>query len=1057
MSLNDGSKRIGGGPSGRGPSLGFDPFAANDEGFRLLYSGRVEEGLQLLQASSLAGLPWALATYSWHCVNNREEVRAIELAQEALPACQAFVVRESANPALADTAAYQLSNARSNLALCHLAAGGDAAYAMDVWRAGKEVGHAESAFYPAILAWRSGDEREADHIVQALPAPVRAGLRDDMDEGVGCSSDWFAAWCRDGLVLLDRAPDEALTADVVNIERVRTLPRIQDPGVLTDADWDALRLVHGDDPQATERALRSLIDQGTNAAYPARMELGVLLVEHANVFSHRYREGWNLLVRSLNAPFRDVVGATAWNIAAEYFRRGDDESAEGFGRVALELDDPTALKHYAAQAQSEGNDAEAHELYERISQEVPPEDPAAVEARTQLARQAAMSLPAHVSDWFLTAQGSLPAHALAESAPVYLWKGHYNVDVANAAIATRFFESCECSYEDVIDVCEFCGRGPENFQSTASGPGDGGYAVFQLLPSGEDRATAGAITLFSQVDFSGVGATTTFSATLDSAAPMILGTLDCRGLLIFSDASTCFDSRDVSISIDQPTGPCLVVCWVGVESAGANFLPVAMAALSGKMADAARTRVPHLSDAGRAAIIASLWGDPNRLVNALFVDIRPDVALGNFNMLQNAEDEAALGYLAQVGELLDMESADPDLIRDVREALGCGSIEVLTALESRGYLEPELPWWQEQMRSDFRDTWGRVVTARDPYREVHDAELQDITWVRRALARSPRLTASQCATLAGDPDARVRLNVARNPVTPAAVVESLQHDADPAVRAAAADAGDEASTPQGVAAQPSPVAGLAPRFCGMCGTPLAPQANFCGNCGAPIAVLPMGYPTGGTIVDPRVQRAIGGDLTARSEIIDSVDLTAMRACFVAAMASGDLEQSEFWGLEIATAPAPASHTDQVEGIQLLCEQILVPQGRYEEACLYCTWALTLSDAGLRARARQTVDSIDVARVAAGAPRLQHYGEWRFVDLSLPADPGLPQRDHYLRIIAYLRHLDETGQFDETDSIRRDNFMSWLTGFFLGFAPELAEVGVERETVAKAMADWLEMR
>ncbi|TEX52269.1 MAG: hypothetical protein B7C55_01260, partial [Actinomycetales bacterium mxb001] len=457
-------------------------------------------------------------------------------------------------------------------------------------------------------------------------APVRAGLRDDMNEGAGCSSDWFSAWCTDGLLLLDRAPDDVLTSDVIDVERVRTLPRVQDPGVLTDADWDALRLVHGDDPQATERALRSLIDQETNAAHPARMELGVLLVEHADVFSSRYREGWNLLTRSLNAPFRDVVGATAWNIAAEYFRRGDDALAEGFGRVALQLDDPTALKHYAARAEREGNDTEAQELYERISQEVPPEDPVVVEARTQLARQAATTLPAHVSDWFLSAQGSLPAHALAESAPVYLWKGHYNVDVANAAIATRFFESCECSYEDVAEVCEICGRGPGNFQTTASGPGDGAYAVFQLLPSGEDQATAGAITLFSQVNFPGVGATTTFSATLNSAAPMILGTLDCQGLLIFSDASTSFDSRDVSISIDQPASPCLILCWVGVESPSANFLPVAMAALSGEMAVAARAKVPHLSDPARSAIIASLWGDPNRLVNALFVDIRTDVA-----------------------------------------------------------------------------------------------------------------------------------------------------------------------------------------------------------------------------------------------------------------------------------------------------------------------------------------------------------------------------------------------------------------------------------------------
>lgn len=76
MAFNDGSKRIGG-SSGGGLENGFDPFAASDESFRLLHSGRVEEGLQLLQASSLAGVPWALATSSWYCVKNREELHAV--------------------------------------------------------------------------------------------------------------------------------------------------------------------------------------------------------------------------------------------------------------------------------------------------------------------------------------------------------------------------------------------------------------------------------------------------------------------------------------------------------------------------------------------------------------------------------------------------------------------------------------------------------------------------------------------------------------------------------------------------------------------------------------------------------------------------------------------------------------------------------------------------------------------------------------------------------------------------------------------------------------------
>ena len=64
----------------------FDALAANDEGFRLLKQGRVDEGLALLADSARAGVPWALATHSWQHLIRDNPREALDLAQAALPA-----------------------------------------------------------------------------------------------------------------------------------------------------------------------------------------------------------------------------------------------------------------------------------------------------------------------------------------------------------------------------------------------------------------------------------------------------------------------------------------------------------------------------------------------------------------------------------------------------------------------------------------------------------------------------------------------------------------------------------------------------------------------------------------------------------------------------------------------------------------------------------------------------------------------------------------------------------------------------------------------------------
>lgn len=134
----------------------FDALAANNEGLRLLNGGRVDDGLALLADSARAGVPWALATHSWHNLIWDNPREALDLAQTALPACRAWIESIYGDPDLVDSARYQLINARSNLALCGLALGYPQEEALAVWEEGIGVGHAESAFYPAIVAYRWG-------------------------------------------------------------------------------------------------------------------------------------------------------------------------------------------------------------------------------------------------------------------------------------------------------------------------------------------------------------------------------------------------------------------------------------------------------------------------------------------------------------------------------------------------------------------------------------------------------------------------------------------------------------------------------------------------------------------------------------------------------------------------------------------------------------------------------------------------------------------------------------------------------------------------------------
>jgi hypothetical protein len=68
---------------------------------------------------------------------------------------------------------------------------------------------------------------------------------------------------------------------------------------------------------------------------------------------------------------------------------------------------------------------------------------------------------------------------------------------------------------------------------------------------------------------------------------------------------------------------------------------------------------------------------------------------------------------------------------------------------------------------------------------------------------------------------------------------------------------------------------------------------------------------------------------ARLEIIESCDDKVMSECAVHAEEAGDAVDTEFWWLEVATALT--SDDAIARGVRELCDRVLIPQGRLEEA------------------------------------------------------------------------------------------------------------------------------
>jgi len=783
----------------------FEANDWNDKGFRLVHEGDIEGGLALLSKSARFGLPWALASYNWRCLETGELNRGIREFEACIEACESVVsrLRRAPDP-LNHTAPLQLANARSNHALILLAGGGPLDEARATWEAGAPTGHVESMFYPALVLDKQGDPKAADEIVRALTPGTWFEIRDTLREGVS-TGGWFGQWCTDGLAVLERTEPAGAVSDLntLDLEAVSSLPRAGDFNI-KEGLWDAVRRAMTGDVSA-ESALREFSEGGDATSWIARLELGALLVSDV-LATVRVEEGRALFQLCLSAPYRDIIATAAWNLS-EIARDVDDDSEAwaALSAAAIKLGDGTALRVTAKRLTENGDVDQAYELYERASVELSRGDPNRAAAKRTLAERDADAIDKVYSSWFLANVGALSPEKWREYIPVVTYSGFFNVDVAQAAVASAYFEECpaQCYAEPTPYDCGDRGRGTTTFLHAASAMGDGAYHVFNLYGP-DDSGTVESVGVYvtflpedsEDLEFAFGGGK--FLDTIASSAPLVLGTITCTGELIVADSSKSVDDADVSVRLEMPPGDYVVMCFLrpqfdaasalyarrtGTAPAGDPLTSVAICAVRGPLA---RTVVEHAASvdvAERDTLLHGLWGRSERFVQALFADIRPTVLAKMMEFEGVTKDDESVGsFLLQVAE---RDTGADDAIHALREQ-EAATAETLELLRQRGFVEPRLPWWRPTFANHPEDVWSRVVEARSTSPFLVGDPMVENVWTRRALARRSDLTASLVDALRQDSDERVRVNLATNPSLSSNQLAVLADDLSPSVRSAVA-------------------------------------------------------------------------------------------------------------------------------------------------------------------------------------------------------------------------------------------------------------------------------
>ena len=523
--------------------------------------------------------------------------------------------------------------------------------------------------------------------------------------------------------LPDRLPladvPEASEFDARSMENLPDRPEGEELSVELRA---AIDLSINQDPDAEEALRQCVADAATPFARTvARMELGTWLNDSLDEDGRQ--EAAALLVSSLHEPYKDVCASASWNLHNLLAINSHSEKADGYGQLSMRLGNEIAAVNIAEAILDHAPAELDFQQKSEVTKASEVVHPWSVHRGRLMDAVSDHVLPQYspdVQEWFKAARRNLPVDPKAQEH----WDPHFsafsntetvfNVEANEASIATEYFGDCDdqCFFEEIPRDCPACDRKPSNFLHCMSGDGDGYYWVFDLTAKESDDTDriVGSMTVFSpmvsdlskaRLEIPGFGflahdalrngMADFLPAALYDTAPIVLGDLESRGELLFSDSSKLIDGRDITIGRDVDPGTYTVIAWVGINwSHRARLRPYALMAVQPDVAEALTRGVPPLSTEQRDAIINGTYGSGKEIVAS-------HMSQGAYipNLEQNSRNASLFGrpdegpsYLMQGAEFVD--GGLHDALRS-RTDLGTDE-EQRALLHRRGIFNPKFLW-----------------------------------------------------------------------------------------------------------------------------------------------------------------------------------------------------------------------------------------------------------------------------------------------------------------------------------------------------------------------------
>jgi hypothetical protein len=190
---------------------------------------------------------------------------------------------------------------------------------------------------------------------------------------------------------------------------------------------------------------------------------------------------------------------------------------------------------------------------------------------------------------------------------------------------------------------------------------------------------------------------------------------------------------------------------------------------------------------------------------------------------------------------------------------------------------------------------------------------------------------------------------------------------------------------------------------------------------------------------------------ARTSIIQRNELPEFRKCVDRARREQDLENLEFWLIEIATS---AFGLDEIAlSVIELAEDVHIPEKRFAEATLYIRYIhrAVVGDAQKRA---SEIESKCQSGLISQTGLVVGDG-WKEFDLTKPLEEGKDQQYNLDRLVAYFFHVNDETMAPLFEQFKT-SFLPNVIGFLNGLASGIQEYGVNRDTVCLAFMTFMDL-